>query len=243
MTVLEVILIVIGLIFILASFMITEKLSPRDVEHLSQLSKDEINEMVSKGLEKAQTRIDEAIDDQVEEVVDKVEREMEKESNRKVMLIQEYSDGVLESIHKTHEEVMFLYGMLSDKQEELKESVSEASVIQSKIQKAEDEPRANKGNFPPETQIEETHQTPPNKPNVGFRSAASLNQDEQRILLSDVFTEPEADLKTAPSETDNHNDKVLELHKKGFSEVDIAKELGLGRGEVRLVLDLYKGAK
>ena len=37
----------------------------------------------------------------------------------------------------------------------------------------------------------------------------------------------------------NHNGKILELFKQGKSEVEIAKEMGLGVGEVKLVVDLY----
>ena len=33
---------------------------------------------------------------------------------------------------------------------------------------------------------------------------------------------------------ENNNDKILRLHKQGMSSVDIAKELGLGVGEVKL---------
>lgn len=40
----------------------------------------------------------------------------------------------------------------------------------------------------------------------------------------------------------NNNDRILMLHKEGKSNVAIAKELGLGVGEVSLVLNLYKGA-
>lgn len=41
----------------------------------------------------------------------------------------------------------------------------------------------------------------------------------------------------------NSNDKVLKLHKQGKSNVAIAKELGLGIGEVKLVIDLFKNKK
>ena len=39
----------------------------------------------------------------------------------------------------------------------------------------------------------------------------------------------------------NSNDKILELHKAGKSNMAIAKELGLGVGEVKLVIDLFEG--
>lgn len=37
----------------------------------------------------------------------------------------------------------------------------------------------------------------------------------------------------------NSNDRILELHKAGKSNIAIAKELGLGVGEVKLVIDLF----
>ena len=43
-----------------------------------------------------------------------------------------------------------------------------------------------------------------------------------------------------PEQT-NHNEKILALYSQGKSYVEIAKELGLGQGEVRLVVGLYKG--
>ncbi len=38
----------------------------------------------------------------------------------------------------------------------------------------------------------------------------------------------------------NNNDRILALHKEGKSNMAIAKELGLGVGEVKLVIDLFK---
>lgn len=52
-----------------------------------------------------------------------------------------------------------------------------------------------------------------------------------------------ATVKKAPvPDVENNNDKILRLHKSGLSSVDIAKELGLGVGEVKLVINLFKGA-
>lgn len=48
----------------------------------------------------------------------------------------------------------------------------------------------------------------------------------------------------APVEADtegrNSNERILELYAQGKSKVEIAKELGLGVGEVKLVIDLYR---
>lgn len=42
-------------------------------------------------------------------------------------------------------------------------------------------------------------------------------------------------------EQENSNDIILEMYRNGNSILDIAKQLGLGVGEVRLVIDLYQG--
>ena len=41
----------------------------------------------------------------------------------------------------------------------------------------------------------------------------------------------------------NNNEKILELNARGKSNVEIAKELGLGIGEVKLVIDLFRGGR
>ncbi len=43
-----------------------------------------------------------------------------------------------------------------------------------------------------------------------------------------------------PVSGENNNQRILAMYEKGMTEVDIAKELKLGVGEVKLVIDLYK---
>lgn len=76
--------------------------------------------------------------------------------------------------------------------------------------------------------------------------AATEPLDEQNI--NDMFAEldkTELDfdevLEEEFKDSENSNDIILEMHKKGNSILDIAKQLGLGVGEVKLVIDLYQG--
>lgn len=52
---------------------------------------------------------------------------------------------------------------------------------------------------------------------------------------------PVVDLQFDKDNGRNSNERILELHKAGKSNMAIAKELGLGLGEVKLVLDLFEG--
>lgn len=52
---------------------------------------------------------------------------------------------------------------------------------------------------------------------------------------------PAVDIQFAKDNGRNSNERILELHKAGKSNMAIAKELGLGLGEVKLVIDLFEG--
>lgn len=57
------------------------------------------------------------------------------------------------------------------------------------------------------------------------------------VKKPDVKREAEGQADRFPGD----NEMILTLHRQGKAAVDIARELGLGVGEVKLVIDLYKG--
>jgi hypothetical protein len=76
---------------------------------------------------------------------------------------------------------------------------------------------------------------------------ADTSQEEEISELDDIFDELEEDLdldETLEEEfkkSGNSNDIILEMYRNGDNIITIAKELGLGVGEVKLVIDLYQG--
>ena len=50
---------------------------------------------------------------------------------------------------------------------------------------------------------------------------------------------PEKKSSVRKRQISNNNQMILDLYAKGKSNIEIAKELGLGIGEVRLVIDLF----
>ena len=113
------ILLLIGVVFMIGSFFVTEKLSPSELNQIAELSEEELKRIIDRGLKNAETRIEDAIDEPVDQSSEKVDRSLEKVTNDKIMAISEYSDTVIESMNKTHNEIMFLYSMLNDKHTEL----------------------------------------------------------------------------------------------------------------------------
>lgn len=65
--------------------------------------------------------------------------------------------------------------------------------------------------------------------------------DKEEIYSEADTTAPVVDIQFAKDNGRNSNERILELHKAGKSNMAIAKELGLGLGEVKLVIDLFEG--
>lgn len=120
----EIILLIIGICAFAASFLIPvsgEQLSREERKHTDA----EIKARVDKHMEAAASKLNQSVDDAVQYAVEKTERSLERLSNEKIMGVSEYADTVLSDIHKNHEEVVFLYDMLNDKQTALKNAVTE----------------------------------------------------------------------------------------------------------------------
>lgn len=398
---LEVALLIFGVGAFAGSFLIRGKSEEEDEGQ--QIDVELIRSVIEKEMGDAKERVAEVVDETLEYAVEKTERASERISNEKIMAISEYSETVLADINKSHQEVMFLYDMLNDKHNNLKETVKhvdktakeaeeaanaaalalaakakedaetkakeqleqeaakkEEAKRQEALMRASQDKEAREKEYarrqmarlilPMQQEIPGHHQVDlrsmdmkslaikPEPKDVAAKidyskaaaeKTAFENQGELRplvvksveILSADIVTSNDmkpvsenanvspvsaVDLQTLGSRpedmkvvdvkpadirpvevysfaeqaphverpekkqaqaaafentvsmmkqqdavrestsadefAENNNDRILRLHKEGLSNVDIAKELGLGVGEVKLVINLFKGA-
>lgn len=246
METIEIILLVVGVIFLVISFLLPEKNQETSNETREQAN-DEIKNLVSKEMEHIKDHVDDVVEEAVGYAVEKTERSLERLTNEKIMAVNEYSDTVLQEIHKNHEEVMFLYDMLNDKHANLKNTVSEANKTAKEMEASTKEAEAvvnsfqqlNSENFQHMT-VEEFQQL--NSEGYKAEEAVSLSMPEE-TFNAESKTQNGMDISFIGENQDtgmNKNEEILELYKQGKSNVAIAKKLGLGVGEVKLVIDLYK---
>lgn len=236
MTAIEICLIVAGLILMVGSFFIAEKLSPNELDKIAELSQKEIAHIVDKEIEASHDKVQEQLETELEEILEKLDRESDKETNEKIMAISEYSDTVIESINKTHNEIMFLYSMLGDKHKEVIDFSNELQERVEKLQKMVTEELTAEAM----RKVQEEH-------TESKSLMESLTQTNEEMLeeVQAIHTEDESEEvitteeETAEEEHKTANEKILELHQQGMAEVDIAKELDIGLGVVRLVVDFY----
>ena len=72
------------------------------------------------------------------------------------------------------------------------------------------------------------------------KTTAKAAQPDNETVNEAVLDEGRDSKASAAS---NNNERILKLNAEGKSVVEIAKELGLGIGEVKLVIDLFRGGK
>ena len=229
------ILLLIGVVFMIGSFFVTEKLSPSELNQIAELSEEELKRILDRGLKNAETRIEDAIDEQVDQSSEKVDRSLEKVTNDKIMAISEYSDTVIESMNKTHNEIMFLYSMLNDKHTELTGMAADLQRLAADVRSLEEKAPLTAPQAAPERAA-----------TVSAASAVTLVPVEKADTTGRETAAAPAEQKEEMPETEETKQEglhaeILKLKKLGMTEVQIAKKLGIGIGEVRLVNGLYRG--
>ena len=248
MTTIEIILLLAGCVFMIGSFFISEKLSSSELDKIAELSEDELKKIIEREVNNAGTQMDEVIEQKIEEAGGQAERAMEKEANEQIMQIHEYSETVMESMKKTHDEIMFLYSMLNDKHTEMTSMTGDLQRLAADIRNLQENLSAKAGTSIRKP-VAESHvvQQPVMKQNAVVQPMTETIdvQPEPEVQVNRFQEIQEPEQKTEKPETADaqgmSNDMILKLYEQGLSKVEIAKQLGRGLGEVNLVIELYKG--
>ncbi len=298
MTVAEIIILIIGAILFTVSFFIPDKDGDKNVSVVDEESaRRALENAVSEEMKRIRETIDEASAESINDNKDKMERYMDRLTNEKMMAVNEYSDTVLEQIHKDHQEAVFLYDMIDSKYSQVKSTAAEINQIEKSVRKLSEEIPAPvavpvpvkeepkkveapvKKEAPKKPVKEESKKVvaPVKKEDIQVIQVNEPEKEEAKPVLKkavevtselqkpdytvsfepldvpEVAAEPEVAeddnsvmdngvelMFDSDSNSMNNNDRILALHKEGKSNMAIAKELGLGVGEVKLVIDLFK---
>ncbi len=307
MSALEIILLILGVFTFIAGYVFPEKKEKLNEDQQNAV-RDEVKKLTGEELVQARQQLNDSIEESVKYAMERSERSLERLSNEKVMAVNEYADSVLTDIRKNHDEVVFMYDMLSGKQDALKETVKEVDLTSRQAREmamdakaaAEDaqqellampgkEPAQENGAVPVPAQETMPPEAPPSpdareempeepqeilpgeepflenatekrgrgRPKTAKHAhGAGEVQDISALLLG--IRKPAGKHRAKPEQPEaqqekpagqapnaglreNSNSRILELHQRGKSPVSIAKELGLGVGEVQLVIGLYEG--
>lgn len=266
-----IVLLVIGGLFYAISFFLPDGKKSEE----EKITRDEIKSLIDEEMQGAKARIEDMVDETVEYAVEKGERAMEKLSNEKIMEVDEFSGSVLQKINENHNAAVFLYDLLNDKDEKLKNTGEELQISKVELEaekkqieerkKADEVERLKEKNRELEKKVEEQktrEPAPEEMVAVDASESGFVPINPERLEIKDGVAVPVKSLPkpqkakaSKPKEdvtvsfapgTDarkNNNEMIRKLHEEGKSNMQIAKELGLGIGEVNLVVALFASKK
>ena len=237
MTTVEIILLVAGILCLIASFMIPDEKKKESKEE-SSVNRQPVQELTQAEQDKVRERINDIINEQLGDISEKTEAQLDKISNTKILELNEYADTVMNEINKNHNETVFLYDMLNEKAKEVKNTVKDVNNVKKEVDKAVSESAAAIENNTAEyAYTEEGKKEEKQSPEVKI---LSQNDELKKQAETKNKSADKADLDI--ENANSKNQKILKFYKEGLDNRTIAKQLGLGVGEVKLVVDLYKNS-
>ena len=277
-----------------ASFFIKEK---ADIDnHEKEKIAEEIRgrALSEDSIKKVMTRVEKGFSDKLsaisEDKLGGFADKMSEIANDKMLAINDMSGQLIEKIEQNHKEVIFLYDMLNEKSDYLKDFSAKIDGLRHELEREEERIKALNNDIDDKlVKVKEVRQTVIAKPGnpvaakqeksqrvpTGIEQArAAVKPDEvpaqaknlvkmkkevedipsdindifeadERDIFKDAevpeITEEidEIDLSPELTEELSTNDKILKMHSEGKSVMEISKELGMGQGEVQLILGLY----
>ena len=282
-----IICLIIGAACVAVSFLMKENtgVDSQEKEKIAEEIRAKVlsNESIEKVMYKVEKGFTDKLSDIAENKIEESDDRLSEISNNKMLAINEMSGQLIEKIEQNHKEVIFLYDMLNEKSDNLKDFSAKVEGLRKELENEEKRIKTLNHDLDDKiVKVKEVRQTVIARPvktmpvqqektekaSTGIErvKAASVNvtnvdntqadnlvqmqkkekdetiqnaddkiesdQDEiKEVKVIQVKSESKAELST--------NDKILKMKEEGKSIIEISKALGMGQGEVRLILGLF----
>ena len=228
----EIIFILLGIVILVASCFISG-----DKEGTGEAVVAVPEEILETQKQEIKKYVDQVLEVKSEETIVKTDDYLSKISNEKIMAVNDFSEQILEKIDANHKEVVFLYDMLNQKEDELKETVRQFEEEKGQLREAVDDV------------IKLTKQV-----NLSKKKPADVGKTESKAAVAkkpEIKKAKPAEVKAVENQNngqmefaemlqgDRQKEEVLKLFKQGKSVLEISKMMGMGQGEVKLIIGLY----
>lgn len=213
MTGIEVVFLIVGFLCICISFFVAnQKKEQKEEERMIETS----SVWTEKEEQRIRERVDTILQECQDELVDATEDKMSRMCNDKIMAVDEFSRSILEKIENNHQEVVFMYNMLNEKEKDIKELLTKRVVT-----------------------AEPEYENSMNR--VEHKEKTALEKMQEKKTESRVMNRPEKKVAPSVNVSGDRTAKIQKLYKEGKSVLEISKQLNIGQGEVKLVIALYGG--
>ena len=223
MSPIEIIFAVIGVLFLIGSCLCVKD------ETVAKQSLELSDEIVEAQKKEAERLVQQVLDEKVEDAVVKTDDYLSKVSNEKIMAVNDFTDQILEKIKENHKEVVFLYDMLNKKEDEIKQLAAKLKKTETEVAKkvtVSEKKTEVKSEAKAETKKKETVKPVVEVPKEVTSNTYDLKNDGQLEFVDMMQSE-------------GKKEEIIKLYKQGKSILEISKALGMGQGEVKLIVGLY----
>lgn len=222
----EIILLILGFMSICISFFVGKKEKDPELSETAEYQSRDI--WTEKEEAMVREQIESILSEERENVIAETTDQLNRKSNEKIMEFDEFSAQLMEKINHNHEEVVFMYNMLNEKEKEIKEAAAKKGQAE-KLSGIAAVEQVNK-------------QAPREADKKPAKPAAVKAEKPKPASAKPQAVKPETE-KNGKLEDDSVNKKIIQMYKQGKSVLDISKELDIGQGEVKLMISLYGGNK
>lgn len=231
----EIIFVIVGIGLIVASCFLTKE---KETEATMTQLPEEVLEFQKKEAEKLVQQI---LDEKTEEAVVKADDYLSKISNEKIMAVNDFTGQILERIDGNHKEVVFLYDMLNQKEEEIKQTIQKFEAEKQQMKETVDD--VAKLSRQLNSKLKKSESTSEKKaPDAAKKTESKKKETQPAVRDTMITTENVSNGQIEFAEMmspDGKKEEILKLYKQGKSILEISKSLGMGQGEVKLIIGLY----
>ena len=239
----EIFLIAAGVICVVVSVVMSFGDDKENVENSAKA------ELTQAQLDMVKHQVDEVIKQQISGLSEKTEAALDKISNTKILEMNEYAESVLGEINRNHNEAVFLYDMLNEKSKEVKTTVKDVNYAKKQVEQISGRTSDMSDNAVLSEEHEQDRTDDGKEP--AYEQAVKSGKDtkdiaKERLAALVKKSNAEDRINTQADSLNkeySNNERILQMNASGVSVKEIAKKLNMGVGEVRLVINLYKGGK
>ena len=230
----EIFLIAAGVICVVVSVVMSFGDDKENVENSAKA------ELTQAQLDMVKHQVDEVIKQQISGLSEKTEAALDKISNTKILEMNEYAESVLGEINRNHNEAVFLYDMVNYAKKQVEQISGRTSDMSDNavLSEEHEQDRTDDGKEPAYEQAVKSGKD--TKDIAKERLAALVKKSNQKAKNAEDRINTQAD---SLNKEYSNNERILQMNASGVSVKEIAKKLNMGVGEVRLVINLYKGGK
>lgn len=223
MNAIEIVLLIVGFISISVSFFIGNKNKDKEMNDIHSSDGASKSIWTKKEEELVRDQIHSILAEEKENTIVETTDYLNRKSNEKIMEFDEFSSQILEKINQNHNEVVFMYSMLTDKETEIKEDAIKKTEKAASKKVVSKQPVVHKTGLQSASKVKKKEQTEKKPVTIAKETVDQSEQKDQK-------------------EQDTNN-QIIQMYRQGKSALDISRELKIGQGEVKLMISLYGGKK